>query len=116
MLTGILRAGNIEFQVAEDPGPPAGICRPGLDIEADRGGRGRFSRHFSSSLSSSFGSHIMSSVFVVCLCSLMVIRMAPGSRSHVELFHAGKSSVSLVDLAVRGIFFRLIGRHPAFSP
>jgi hypothetical protein len=48
---------------------------------------------------------MMSGVIVVCPCSLVILRVPPGSPSHLKPFDAGKSLVCLVDLELRGIFF-----------
>jgi hypothetical protein len=60
----------------------------------------------------------LSGISVMCLGYLVIIRVLPGSSSHLKFFHVGKSSVCfvdfvhpgkasvyLVDLALRGIFF-----------
>jgi hypothetical protein len=43
--------------------------------------------------------------FLVSPCPAMSIRGLARSPSHLKLFDAGKSSVSLVDFALRGLFF-----------
>jgi hypothetical protein len=60
---------------------------------------------FGRSMESSFCPLIMSVVFIVCLCSLLIIRVSPGSPSHLKSFDFGKSWVYLVNFALRGMFF-----------
>jgi hypothetical protein len=48
---------------------------------------------------------MISSLVVMCPCSLVILRILPGSASHLKLFDHGKSSVYLLDLALRVIFF-----------
>jgi hypothetical protein len=51
---------------------------------------------------------------VVCPGSLVILRISPGSASHLKLFDTEKSSVCIVDLALRGIFFSPDRRISAF--
>jgi hypothetical protein len=47
----------------------------------------------------------ISGIFVVCPCSVVILRISPGSLSNLKFCLSGKSSVCLVDLALQGIFF-----------
>jgi hypothetical protein len=55
---------------------------------------------------------IMSEVFVVCLCSLVTIRMFPGSSFHSKYFHVRESLVRVLDLALRCVALRAISVSP----
>jgi hypothetical protein len=39
----------------------------------------------------------------------VIIRFSPGSPSHFEFCHVKKSSICLVDFALRGVFFLVLG-------
>jgi hypothetical protein len=59
---------------------------------------------------------VMSCIFIVCLCSLVIAGASHRSRSHSDSFDIGSASGCLVHFALRGNFlFRLIGGYSAFS-
>jgi hypothetical protein len=60
---------------------------------------------FRPAMKPSFCQLIITIVFMVCPCSLLIYHVSPGSPSHLKLFDIGGSSVYLADLVLRGIFF-----------
>jgi hypothetical protein len=75
------------------------------DIEVARRRRGRYSQQFLAFDVIIICAPIVSGLFVISLCSLMIIRMSPESASLLKIFPVRKFSVYLVDFVLRGMVF-----------